>query len=172
MKVILYMAMSVNGIIARENNEEDFLSHDNWNTFLQLANQTGCMIWGRKTHEIVKKWEKEYWDEIKNIRKVIISRNPNLKLEEGCLLANSPQDALEKLTKEGFESVILTGGATLNTSFVKAGLIDEVILNVESIAVGKGIPLFSPQDFDLKLQLLGLKKISESIVHLRYKVIK
>lgn len=46
-KVILYMATSVNGVIARENNEEDFLSEDNWDTLFQLANKSGCIIWGR-----------------------------------------------------------------------------------------------------------------------------
>ena len=40
MKVILYMAMSLNGYIARENGDEDFLSHENWNTFCELANPT------------------------------------------------------------------------------------------------------------------------------------
>lgn len=149
-----------------------FLSHDNWNTFLQLANQTGCMIWGRKTHDVVRTWEKKYWDEIKNNRKVIVSRQRDFKLEESCILANSPRNALDKLSKEGFNSVILTGGATLNASFAREGLIDEIILNVESVIIGRGIPLSFPKDFDLKLRLLEFKRISEKIVQFHYKVTK
>ena len=52
MKVILFMAISLNGIIARENNEEDFLSNKNWQMLVKLTNRTGCVIWGHKTHEL------------------------------------------------------------------------------------------------------------------------
>jgi len=33
MKVMLYMAMSVNGMIARPEGDESFLSHYNWEVF-------------------------------------------------------------------------------------------------------------------------------------------
>jgi len=38
------MAISVNGIIARENGEEDFLSHANWIEFAKFSNKVGCLI--------------------------------------------------------------------------------------------------------------------------------
>lgn len=172
MKVILYMAISLNGIIARENNEEDFLSHDNWNTFVKLAHKTACMIWGRKTHEVVKSWGKKYLDDIRDVKKVIVSSDKDFELEEGYLRAFSPQDALDKLQKEGFREVILSGGSGLNSSFAKEGFIDEIILNVEPVIIGKGIPLFSSQEFDLNLQLISSTNISENIVQLHYKVKK
>ena len=83
MKVILYMTISANGIIARENNEEDFLSHENWNTFVELAHKTGCMIWGKKTHEVVKTWGKEYQAEIKDVRKIVVSSDSNFECDSG-----------------------------------------------------------------------------------------
>lgn len=170
MKVILYMAISLNGIIARKNNEEDFLSHDNWFTLVKLGHKIGCMIWGRKTHDIVRTWEAEYWNEIKDVKKVIVSSKPDVKLEEGCIAATSPQDAIDKLKKQGFKSAILTGGSTLNSSFAKEGLIDEVIVNVEPVIIGKGVTLFNPDDFDLNLELVEIKKLGHGIVQLRYKV--
>jgi hypothetical protein len=48
------MAISLNGMVARENDDTDFLAHDNWEIFVELAYQVGAMIWGRKTHEIVR----------------------------------------------------------------------------------------------------------------------
>jgi len=59
MKVILFMAMSVNGCIARKNGDEDFLSHKNWEAFCNLAKECGCFIVGRKTFEAVQKWNIE-----------------------------------------------------------------------------------------------------------------
>ena len=162
--------MSLNGIIARENNEEDFISHDSWLEWLKWVRKSGCVIWGRKTHEVVKGWDKQYLEDLKGVKAVVVSSDENYKVGEGFELANSPEEALEKLAKDGFESAVVTGGATLNSSFAKAGLIDEVVLNVEPVVIGKGIPLFSPDVFDLKLKLLESKKLNEDVVQLRYEV--
>ena len=51
------MATSINGMIARENGDEDFLSHDNWISFKKLAEEIGFFIIGRKTYEVVQKWQ-------------------------------------------------------------------------------------------------------------------
>ncbi|OGM28189.1 hypothetical protein A2801_04120 [Candidatus Woesebacteria bacterium RIFCSPHIGHO2_01_FULL_41_10] len=166
------MASSINGIIARENNEEDFLSHKNWLTFIDLAHKAGCTIWGRKTQEIVGNWEDKYLQDIADVTKVVVTANKDLNLEQEYIQANSPKDALEKLESKGFKEVILTGGSKLNTSFASENLIDEIILNIEPVIIGSGIPLFSPQVFDLKLELLGTNKIGDSIVQLQYKVLK
>ena len=51
MKVILYIAQTINGVIARENYDEDFLSDINWKVFVKLTEKIGCFIVGRKTYE-------------------------------------------------------------------------------------------------------------------------
>lgn len=170
MKVILWMAISVNGIIARENGEEDFLSHDNWIEFAKKTNQVGSLVWGRKTYQAVRTWDKQYLEDLKKVRKIILSKKPNLELEEGFTQAHSPKEALEILSKEGFKEVVLTGGSNNNSSFVKEGLIDEIILNVEPVIIGKGLPLFAPENFDLKLKLLKVSKLENNLFQLHYKV--
>ena len=170
MRVILWMAMSLNGIIARENNEEDFISHDSWLEWIKWVRKNRCVIWGRKTHEVVKGWDKQYLEDLKGVKVVVVSVDKSYKVGEGFELANSPKEALERLEKDGFETAVITGGATLNSSFAKAGLIDEVVLNVEPVIIGKGIPLFSPEIFDLKLQLVGTEKLNGGIVQFHYKV--
>ena len=172
MKVILCMVIPANGIIAGENNEEDFISHDSWQAWLEILRQYGCVIWGRKTHQVVKTWPKSYFDDIKGIKVVVISANPDYEVSAGFELASSPEAALKTLKKQGFKSVVLTGGATLNTAFAKLGLIDEVILNVEPIIEGKGIPLFKPEVFELKLELIEMKKSKGKTIQLHYKVVK
>jgi len=172
MKATLFMAISLNGIIARENNEEDFLSNRNWQTLVELTGKTGCVIWRRKTHDIVRTWEKKYWDELKDVKKVIVSSEENLDLEEDCVQAKSPKDALDKLSEDGFRNTIISGGSTLNNSFLKEGLIDKIILNIESVLIGAGIPVFKLEGFkDVKLELVEMKKLEENIVQLCYKVL-
>lgn len=172
MKVILHMAISLNGIIATPDNQEEFLSHANWIEFVKAVKKSGCLIWGRKTYELVRLWEKSYLEPFKNIVKVIISRDKNLKLDSGFILAGSPQEALQLLKIKGFKKVILTGGATNNSAFAKLNLIDEVILDIEGVIVGKGIPLFYPEGFELKLHLKSVEKVTDNIIQVHYKVVK
>lgn len=165
--------MSANGVIARENGEEDFLSDKNWKTFTELAEKYGNFIVGRKTYEAIKKWDEDYsFDDLKNIEKIVISQDSSYGLDEDYTLARSPQDAISKLEQKGIDTVLVTGGSTTNTSFIKEGLLDEVILNIEPAIVGKGISLFSSADFESRLELLEMKKLDDDIVQLHYKVIK
>lgn len=171
MKVILTMAISANGIIATKEGSEDFLSHENWIQFVKLAHKIGCFIWGRKTYDAVSKWEGNYLNDLKDVRKIIISRSP-IQLMNGFTLANSPEEALKKIESEGFKEAIITGGSTINSEFAKRDLIDEIILDVNPSILGKGMPVFAPQDFQLKLELINVKKVGMEIVEIKYKVSK
>lgn len=172
MKVILWMGMSLNGIIARENNREDFISHDCWLAWLEALRENGSLLFGRKTFEIVKSWDKQYIGDLRGIRVMIISTNPHYTVNEGFELASSPQEAINKLEKYSLGGVVLTGGSTLNSSFAKLNLIDEVILNIEPVIIGKGIPVFNPDTFDLKLELIKMKQSKGNTIQLKYRVIK
>lgn len=170
MKVILYMAQTINGVIARENYDEDFLSHRNWEVFVKLAEDIGCFIVGRKTYEEVKKWGEYNFDSVK-AKKIIVSRDKKSKLATGYISTKSPKNALDKASELGFTKVLLTGGGTLNSAFMKAGLVDEIIINIEPFVLGRGIRIFSEETFENKLQLIKVKKLNE-ILQLHYKIAK
>ena len=162
--------MSLNGYIAEEDGSEDFLSRDNWEKFCTLAQEYGNFVVGRKTYEAVKKWNEGFgFDDLRGIQKVIISQDPDYALDEGYILASSPRDALAKL--EGFGSILVTGGSTINTAFIKENLLDEVIFNVEPVLIGKGISLFAQADFLKKLNFVSSEE-SGGIITLQYRVVK
>jgi dihydrofolate reductase len=166
------MAASLNGIIATPAQLEDFLSNANWQELLKLAKDCGCLIWGRKTYALVSKWDERHLAPLKEITKIVVSRDSGLQLLPGYLQADSPEAALTKLASLGFSRAVLSGGAGLNSSFAKAGLLDEIIIDSEGIVVGKGIPLFAPEVFQLPLELLGYKTITDNILQLHYRVKK
>ncbi len=166
------MTITLNGIIATSDYNEDFSSHDNWVEFVKSVKAKGCLIWGRKTYEMVGGWSEDYLKTLDKFPKVILSSNSNLKLKPGFFLANSPQGALKLLKQKGYKEVILTGGSKNNSSFAKLGLIDEVIVDIEPAILGRGIQLFDPTEFEFRLGLIGFKKLLNGIVQLRYKVLK
>jgi len=91
---------------------------------------------------------------------------------DGYILANSPADALSKASELGFTKVLLTGGGSLNSAFMKAGLVDEIIINVEPYVLGSGIRVFSEESFDNKLGLIEIKKLKSGVIQAHYKIKK
>lgn len=169
MHVTLYMAMTVNGIIARENYAEDFLSDEHWKVFVKLAEKAGCIIVGRKTYQKVQQWKEYTFDDVDAV-KIIVSHNTKFKTGPDCFCVTSPRKALETAHQLGFRKVLLAGGSILNSSFIKKGLIDEMIINIEPCVLGKGIPLFSNDTFEGKLHLMKITKLKSGIVQLHYKM--
>jgi riboflavin biosynthesis pyrimidine reductase len=76
------------------------------------------------------------------------------------------------LEKKGLKSVLIAGGSTLNTEFIRKKRVDEIILDVNPTILGEGIPLLAPAEFLRILSLLSANKINDDIVEMHYKVKK
>ena len=55
MKVILYMAISTNGYIAKENDDTSWISTEEWNSYAAIIRKSGCLIVGHRTYDILTK---------------------------------------------------------------------------------------------------------------------
>src|SRR5437667_12717653 len=107
-KITLWMAMSVNGFIARENQSEDFLTSPLWQMFLELVRAADIILWGRSTHELFVESVRR---EIPDVRGMVLTSNDGFPIPEGWLRAASPTAAAELLHSAGFERPLLTGGS-------------------------------------------------------------
>lgn len=171
MKVILYMAITINGFIAKENDDTSFVSEIEWDSFRNMIKSTGNMIIGSRTYEIMR--DGEEFKNLENIRVLVVSENANFKtIADNHSIIKSPKDTLAILEKEAFNKVLVAGGGTLNASFMAENLIDEIYLDVEPVVFGKGIRLFKEDNFEAKLKLLGTKQLSDNEIQLHYQVLK
>lgn len=166
MKVILYMAMTINGFIAKEDDGTPW-SEIVWESYYKIAKNFKAIILGRKTYEIMKR-ENEF-EKIGNPFVVVVT-NQTKENKDNLVYVNSPNEAIKLLKEKQFTEILIAGGGKLNASFMKENLINEVILDVEPIIFGKGIKLFSEGDFEANLELIETKKLSENEIQLHYKV--
>ncbi len=172
MKATIFMAVSVNGFVARRDGDEDFLPLEGWVQMINFAKKYGHFIWGRKTYEAVKSWGGDFMKDIENIPIIIVSGSKKLSYSENVTVCSSPIEAIKIVKQMGKKRAFLCGGPTLNTAFIKAGLVDEIILNYNPTILANGIKLFSESDFELKLKLKEVKNLSPDIVQMRYSVIE
>ncbi len=166
MQVILYMATSVNGYIAKENNETPW-SDEEWQSFSKFVKEVRNIVIGRNTYEIMK--ESDEFSKIGNPFTVVVSKE-DFAHNSNFAVAKSPKEALKILKEKNFARALVAGGGMLNSSFMKEKLVDEIYLDVEPLVFGKGIKLFSDNDFDAKLELIGAKSLSKNTIQLHYRV--
>ena len=168
MKVILYMAATVNGFIAKENDDTSWISTEEWSSYSAMVRKAGNVIIGHRTYDIITKQPE--FSEFKDVKVIIVANQNFTTLRPTHIVVRSPAEALEKLNDVA--EVIVAGGSILNAAFLKNHLVDEIYLHLEPIIFGKGIPLFDVSDFENRLQLIGTKQISKNEIQLHYKVIK
>jgi len=168
MKCIIYMAMTVNGYVATKNNETPW-SEEEWKAYETAVRKTKCLIIGRKTYEIMRR--ENNFEKLGNPFIVVLSKNKIIS-ENNCASAKTPEEALTLIKSKGYKDVLLGGGVLANTSFLQAGLVDEIILDIESQFFGEGLHLFSPHPAIYHAQLLSTQLISPNVVQLHYKMKK
>lgn len=165
MKVILYMAITANGFIAKQNGDTPW-SNEEWASFSEKVGKIKNLIIGKKTFEIMAA-ENEF-QKIGNPFAVIVSNEKDNN--SNFAFADSPEQALVLLKEKGFKQALVAGGGLLNSSFLQKGLIDEIYLDVEPFIFGSGIKLFAENDYEAKLELLSTKQLSKNTIQLHYKV--
>jgi len=62
------------------------------------------------------------------------------------------------------------GGSDLIASFLDAQAIDEFIITVMPVFIGDGIPLLTPRDRQIELELRSVDRFDDGAVQLRYGV--
>ena len=163
------MAMSLNAMVAREDQSEDFLSLTDWELFLELVRDADALVWGRVTHELF----------IAQVRRLfpalpvaVLTRDPAFTVDDGTVRAGSPEEAVAALAARGAATVLLAGGPQVNGAFSRAGLVDEVVVAVEPVIVARGIPLVTGDGPDLRLELVAVDDQRQPTVRLHYRVIR
>ncbi|OGZ44491.1 MAG: hypothetical protein A2719_05205 [Candidatus Ryanbacteria bacterium RIFCSPHIGHO2_01_FULL_45_22] len=168
MKVILYMAISLNGMIAKSDDDTSWISKEEWDSYSLAVRTAGNLIVGHRTYNILTKQPE--FSEFKDVKLIIVAQDDFQTLAQNHLVAHSPKEALKLLSD--FEKVVVAGGSTLNASFVEENLIDEIFIDIEPIILGQGIPLFRDKNFERNLKLVSQKKISDNEIQLHYEVLK
>ncbi|MBP6085335.1 dihydrofolate reductase family protein [Candidatus Gracilibacteria bacterium] len=170
MKAILYMATTLNGIIATHDDSADFITPAEAASYVSAVKNAGAVVVGRRTYEILST-QPEFQEFLKAGVRIVVVSLGNVELKDkNHTIAHSPKEALDLVSN--FAEVIIAGGGKLNSAFLDANLIDEIYLDMEPAIVSSGIPLFSSSVADRELQFLGSKQFGEHEIQLHYKVVK
>jgi len=166
-KIIVYIATSLDGYIAREDGSIDWLPESAESGYDAFYKSIDAVIMGKTTYDQVLTFgEYPYKD-----KKSFVFTTTNQKKNENVEFVSD----VNKFVKDGFngmgKNIWLVGGAQIITSFLKQKAVDEIIVTIIPVILGKGLSLFKNTGNEIKLELIKTKKYAQ-LVDLHYKILK
>jgi len=178
-KIIVYIATSADGFIARKDGGVDWLDRPRPKGNYGMGEfwkSIDTILLGRKTYDFVLKFVKGGKSIPKSKHEpkhYVFSRRPPRKVLPGFEFVKEPiKQFAERLRAEKGKNIFMMGGGGLIASFLDAGEIDEFIIHVIPTFIGEGIPLIAPRRRTFPLKLLSTKKFPDGVVRLHYQVSK
>jgi dihydrofolate reductase len=173
MAASVFIGTSVDGFIARLNGDLDFLpagggEPHGYNEFMASVD---ALVIGRKTFETVLAYPE--WPYGKK-RVVVLSSKPLdfSGVREGVVeqMSGAPAEIVSKLDARGVKHIYVDGGITIQ-AFLRAGLIQRLIITRVPILIGEGIPLFGALASDVRLKHMATRHFSSGLVQTEYQVL-
>lgn len=174
MKASVFVATSLDGFIARENGDVDWLGEPSENGedygFANFFGSVDALVMGRNTFELARSFN----DWPYGTKSVFVLTSRSLEIPDDlALYVNSlsgpPEEIVDVLSKNGIKHVYVDGGKTIQ-SFLSAGLIQHINITRIPILIGRGIPLFGQLEQDIRLQHIDTKVYSNGFVQSEYKI--
>ena len=179
-KIIVYIATSADGFIARPDGSVDWLDgprpkgNYGMSAFYKSIDTT---LWGRKTCDMALEYQKKgvpgtaFDTRVANY--VFTHTLPQSPAPKGVEFVTEPVKAFAtRLRREKGKHIWIMGGAGIIASFLDAGEIDEFVILVIPKFIGEGIPLMAPARRTVPLRLISSTKFTDGVVKLHYAVHK
>ncbi|NGY81468.1 dihydrofolate reductase [Bacillus megaterium] len=160
-KIVVYIAASLDGYIARENGEIDWLESvegegDNgYEAFYQTCD---AVVMGKATYDHVLKLTPEF--PYLGKKCYVFSRSAQGKDQYVEFINESVALFLNNLSQET-KKIRLVGGADILADFLTAKRVDEFIISVIPVLLGAGIPLFKRGIPEMNLKLTDIKQYGQ-----------
>jgi dihydrofolate reductase len=176
-KIILDLAVTLDGYIEGKNGEVDWCVMDSEMGFVDFLNQIDSILYGRKSYDLWGQYtpemeptetEQAMWNLVHSKHKYVFSRTQKGTEHKATYINDHILEEITSLKNMPGKDIWLYGGASLITTFIQLGLVDEFRLSVHPVILGEGKPLFVDIEQRLNLQLVNTRAFSSGVVQLIY----
>lgn len=171
-KVILFIAMSLDGYIADSDGGVGWLSGqgndaENIDTYSEFVKDIDTILMGWNTyHQVTTELSPEKWI-YEDFKTYVITHNDCTSSEKIRFTDENPAELLKTLKAESGKDIWICGGANLVSQLMREDLIDKYYISVIPTILGKGIRLFGDIPKEQKLSLVKTQSYN-GIVDLVY----
>ena len=173
-KIILYAAISLDGKIAKEDGDIEWL-HEIPNPdqvdhgYTDFYESIDTTLMGNKTYQQVLGFDIPF--PYVGKENFVFTQNKTLEDDENVkYISNDIIPFLQDLKRKEGKDIWLVGGAKINTLLLNNNLIDKMMVFVMPVILGSGIPLFSGTPNFSNLQLIKSKSYTTGTVGITYEI--
>lgn len=160
-KLVLYIAVSLDGFIAGEGESLDWLDKvegQGDNGYEAFYSGVDTVLMGRKTYDwIMAHAEFPYTGK----DCYVFSHTPRGNTKDVTFVCENAASFASHLKEQPGKQIWLVGGGGLLRPLLETGLVDEMILTVAPVVLGKGIPLFQRMEQERDFILAGLERYGQ-----------
>ena len=171
-KVILYIAISLDGYVADNNGSVDWLGgvdvdyagdygYDDF-----ITNVDTVVMGGRTYRQVVQELSPDVWP-YAGLQSYVLTRQPLPDKNEIHFVTQSPVQLVERLRHQSGKDIWICGGAEIAQQLMVHNLIDEYDLSVMPCLLGDGVRLFGKMP-SLQLDLISANA-ENGVVRYQYK---
>jgi len=170
MNVTVFAGLSLDGFLARKNDDLDFLPDGGNPEYEAFIATVDAIVIGRRTFEKVLTFGSWPYGKMPVF---VLSSNPVdvsvVKDGEVEHRSGEPAEIVESLSGRGFTHLYVDGGVTVQR-FLRAGLVTRLIVTHVPVLIGEGIPLFGPLPRDIQLVHVRTTPFKSGLVTSEYTV--
>lgn len=170
-KVILYIACSLDGYIAKPNDDLSFLAmveqegeDYGYHAFVESVD---TVILGRRTYDWVMAQVPEFPHADKET--YVISRSGKATIGKTQFYSGDLQELLTKLKQKEGKNIFVDGGAQVVSLLLKDKLIDEFIISIIPVLLGEGTRLFQENYPEQQLEFISNKAFPSGLLQMHYR---
>ncbi|MFC3653108.1 dihydrofolate reductase family protein [Dyella humi] len=172
MKASVFVGVSVDGFMARANGNLDFLPEGGGEPhgYDEFMSTVDALVIGRKTYETVLGFGGWAYGE-KPV--FVLSSRELAPPPAGAIVehvSGEPKDIVSTLDRRGIRHIYVDGGVTIQ-GFLRAGLIQRLIVTRVPVLIGTGISLFGSIENDIRLKHIATRSYGSGLVQSEYEVV-
>jgi dihydrofolate reductase len=171
MTASVFIGISIDGFMARRNGDLDWLPEDDEpHGYDEFMASVDALVIGRNTFEKVMSFEGWPYGEKRVV--VLSSRPVDLSVVRNGVveqMSGSPAEIVSQLAATGAHHLYIDGGITIQ-GFLRAGLIQRLIITRVPVLIGDGIPLFGSLPRDIRLRHVATRQYANGLVQSEYDV--
>lgn len=175
-KVILDLAITLDGFIEGPNGETDWCIMDEDMNFDGFLSGIDTIFYGRVSYDAWGRYqpgeeadaaEIRYWQNIHAKKKYVFTRQSRTD-DKATFIYTDIVATVTAMKQQTGKDIWLYGGAGLIKTFIGAGLIDVYRVSVHPLALGSGKPLFQDLQKRVNLRLIRANTFRSGVVQMIY----
>ena len=175
-KIILDLAITLDGFIEGPNGETDWCILDEDMEFEKFIDSIDTLFYGRVSYDVWGNYqpkrnatevEKKIWEAVHSKNKIVFS-SQDRNDQNAKFITSDLQSEINAIKAQEGKDIWLYGGAKLIKTFIELNLIDVYRLSVHPVALGNGKPLFEDLRNRINLQLTEVNKFKSGVIQLIY----